>query len=84
MSVPFDFKRLTTCRGVSQDDGDYVIRRFNARSAGLKKSVGLDPSLSAVTRDLHNQPKPRLNSSGFRAATKSQLMCSQQFDLNKT
>jgi len=53
-----DFKSLTTCRGVSQDHGDYVIRRFNASSAGLKKSVGLDPSLSAATRDPHNQPKP--------------------------
>jgi len=37
-----DFKSLTTWRAVSQDDADYVIRRFNRSSARLEKSVGLN------------------------------------------
>jgi hypothetical protein len=34
--------RLTLIRGVRKNILDYVIRRFDASSAGLKKPVGLD------------------------------------------
>jgi hypothetical protein len=36
-----DEKSLTTWRVISENRADYVIRRFNASLAGLKKPVGL-------------------------------------------
>jgi len=56
-----DFKSLTTWRAVSQDDADYVIRRFNRSSARLEKSVGLNLRWSPPLRDFQIQLKPRVN-----------------------
>jgi hypothetical protein len=38
-------KKLDICIGFGLTSVDYVIRRFNASSAGLKKRVGAGPTL---------------------------------------
>ena len=49
--------------GAFKDLLDYVTRRFNASSAGLKKPVGLDLRWTAALRDLQIQLEPRVSRS---------------------
>jgi hypothetical protein len=46
---------LDLFRAFFQFHFDYVTRRFNASSAGLKYARGADPSLKAALRDLRSQ-----------------------------
>jgi len=48
----------TDFRGADKSAIDYVTRRFNASSAGLKKPVGLDLRWDTALRDLQIQLEP--------------------------
>src|SRR5260370_22141059 len=56
-------KKLDKYRRTGKSSLDYVIRRFNASSAGLKKPVGLDLRWDRRLRDFQIQLEPRVSRS---------------------